>query len=50
MNIYLVWFLYILLGNLILAVIYCVIDEVVCDNIHIKKMLPPLRCRGGSKF
>ncbi|AXZ95932.1 ASFV G ACD 01990 [African swine fever virus] len=37
MNIYLVWFLYILLGNLILAVIYCVIDEVVCDNIHIKK-------------
>ncbi len=36
MNIYLVWFLYILLGNLILAVIYCIIDE-VCDNIHIKK-------------
>ncbi|QZK26867.1 hypothetical protein ASFVK49_8160 [African swine fever virus] len=42
MNIYLVWFLYILLGNLILAVIYCIIDGVMCDNIHINvPKVPP---------
>ncbi|AXB49217.1 p01990-1L [African swine fever virus] len=34
MNIYLTWFLCILVGNLILAIVYCMIDE-VCDNIHI---------------
>ncbi len=44
MNIYLACFLYILLGNLILAIVYCMVDE-VCDNIRIIKNVatPPPR-------